>query len=164
MLKLGLLLAIPYLAVASVATGAVDGTDAMDAIQNIVGQVSEQSDEVATAIVYGPSDLDQKVTVCHLPGGDPAHAHLTSIALEAWAEHEAHGDFQLSDPALLAEPLMTRCADDTDVVSEETSERGNAPEHANAGGKRDEVQTAGGKGGDGGPPEQPNGRGKPSDD
>ena len=165
MLKLGLLLVVPYLAAASIATGAVDGTDAMDAIQNIVGQVSEQSDEVATAIVYGPSDLDHKITVCHLPDGDPEKAHLMSIALEAWANHEAHGDLKLSNPALLAEPLMTLCADNTEVVSEEASEHGKAPEHSNAGGKSDDVETAGGEGsGHGGPPEHSNGRGKPSDD
>lgn len=164
MLKLGLLLVVPYLAAASVATGAVDGTDAMDAIQNIVGHVSEQSDEVATAIVYGPSDLDHKITVCHLPDGDPEKAHLMSIALEAWDEHESHGDFQLSNPALLAEPLIALCADNTEVVSEEASEHGNAPDHSNAGGKSDEVETAGGDRGQGGPPEQSNGRGKPNDD
>jgi hypothetical protein len=174
MLKLGLILVVPYLAVASVATGAVDGTDTFDAIQNFVSQVSEQSDEVATALVDGPGDLDDKVTLCHLPGGDPEKAHLLSVSLEAVAEHEGHGDYALSDPALLAQPLIDLCADDTEVVSDEQSDdrpgNGKAPEHSNAGGSRgsENPGSSGGDEGNGGPPPNSNaggsGSGKPGND
>jgi hypothetical protein len=163
MLKLGLILVVPYLAVASVATGAVDGTDTFDAIQNFVSEVSQQSDEVATAIVNGPSTLDHKITVCHLPNQDLEKAHLMSISLDALPEHEAHGDYKLTAPELLTDPLMSVCADDTDVVSEEQSgegsDKGKAPEHSNAGGGRDGQ-------GRGGPSEHPNAgaNGQPGND
>ncbi len=134
MVKLILLLVIPYAAISSVALGAVDGRAALDAAREFVGQVQEQSDEIATALIEPPRGLDHRITVCHVPGGDDDQAHLLSIAIEAWPVHEAHGDYGLTEPAVLVEPLASRCAESTEVADEAPG-KGAPPEHSNAGGK-----------------------------
>ena len=134
MIRLIFFLVVPYLAIASVATGAVDGLGALDAARDFVSDVQQQSDEVATAIIDGPADLDHKVTVCHLPDSDPAKAQLVSVAMDAWPAHEAHGDYKLSSSELLTEPLLSRCAASTEITEDQhPSSNGNPADHANAG-------------------------------
>ena len=97
--------------------------------------MQEQSDEVATALIEPSRGLDHRITVCHVPGGDDDRAHLLSIAMEAWPVHEAHGDYRLTEPALLVEPLASRCAESTEVADEgHPAANGVPPEHSNAGG------------------------------
>jgi hypothetical protein len=143
MVKLVVLLLVPYLAVASVATGVVNGQAALDAVRDLAGEVHEQSDEIATQILTGSSGLDQRVTVCHVPGANEANAHQLSVAMDALDTHLAHGDYDMSDPAVLAGPLQELCGDTLPTVDgERSSSNGNAPEHSNAG--------------QGGPPEHSN--------
>ena len=33
-----------------------------------------------------------KVTICHVPPGNPANAHTITISANAWPAHQAHGD------------------------------------------------------------------------
>ncbi|CAM4519644.1 MULTISPECIES: hypothetical protein [Myxococcus] len=42
-----------------------------------------------------PGDDDAtpgKVTICHIPPGNPANAHTISVSTSAWPAHERHGD------------------------------------------------------------------------
>jgi len=142
MIKLAVALLIPYLAVASVATGAVDGHAALDAAGDFIGEVRDQTDEVATQIIYGPPDLDHHVTVCHVPDGEASKARLLSVAMDAKSDHMEHGDYSLTATELLVEPLLSLCGTGTPAVAEHSSSSGNAPEHSNAG--------------EGGPPEHSN--------
>ncbi len=42
-----------------------------------------------------PDDDDNnKITICHIPPGNPANAHTIQVSANAWPAHEAHGDFQ----------------------------------------------------------------------
>jgi hypothetical protein len=33
-----------------------------------------------------------KITICHIPPGNPENAHSIEIDIHAWPAHEAHGD------------------------------------------------------------------------
>ena len=35
-----------------------------------------------------------KITICHLPGGDESKAHTISIGMPAWKAHQKHGDYE----------------------------------------------------------------------
>jgi len=35
---------------------------------------------------------EQKITICHIPPGNPSNAHTISIPPSAWSAHQAHGD------------------------------------------------------------------------
>src|SRR3989338_346312 len=35
---------------------------------------------------------EHKITICHIPPGNPENAHSIDIDEEAWPAHEAHGD------------------------------------------------------------------------
>jgi hypothetical protein len=39
------------------------------------------------------SNTDHKITICHIPPGDPGNAHTIVIDESAWPAHEAHGDY-----------------------------------------------------------------------
>lgn len=39
-----------------------------------------------------------KITICHIPPGNPANAHTITIAQAAWPAHQAHGDQQGACP------------------------------------------------------------------
>ena len=47
------------------------------------------------AIIF-MSDLSfgqrNKITICHIPPGNPANAHSITISANAWPAHQAHGD------------------------------------------------------------------------
>ncbi len=34
----------------------------------------------------------EKITICHIPPGNPDNAHSITIDVHAWPAHEAHGD------------------------------------------------------------------------
>jgi hypothetical protein len=34
----------------------------------------------------------EKITICHIPPGNPENAHSIEIDIHAWPAHEAHGD------------------------------------------------------------------------
>ncbi len=154
MVKLVVLLLVPYLAVASIATGVVNGQAALDAVRDLAGEVHEQSDEFATQILTGSSGLDHQVTVCHVTGASEANAHQLSVAVDAVETHLAHGDYAMNDPAVIDGPLQELCGDPAPTVdSEHSSSNGNSPEQSNAGqGAPPEHSNAG----QGGPPEHSN--------
>ena len=39
-----------------------------------------------------PESLDKKITICHIPSGNPSNAHTISIPQSASSAHQAHGD------------------------------------------------------------------------
>src|SRR3990172_7903173 len=39
-----------------------------------------------------PESLDKKITICHIPSGNPSNAHTISISQSAWSAHQAHDD------------------------------------------------------------------------
>jgi hypothetical protein len=40
------------------------------------------------------SDNDKcKVTICHIPPGNPSNLHTITVGCPAWPAHEAHGDY-----------------------------------------------------------------------
>ena len=39
------------------------------------------------------NDDDGKVTICHVPHGNPENAHTTTVSENAVAAHLAHGDY-----------------------------------------------------------------------
>jgi hypothetical protein len=41
-----------------------------------------------------PAAGAQRITICHVPGGNPARANTITIDASAWAAHQAHGDTQ----------------------------------------------------------------------
>jgi len=58
-----------------------------------LGGVSVDIEQVQGAKVRVRRDRD-KLTICHLPPGNPDNAHTLSIGSSAWPAHEAHGDIQ----------------------------------------------------------------------
>ncbi len=54
-----------------------------------------------------------KMTICHIPPGNPENAHTITISANAWPAHEAHGD---KDTA--CENVPTRTPDPTSVPTE----------------------------------------------
>jgi hypothetical protein len=41
-----------------------------------------------------PGKAGKKITICHIPPGNPANAHTITISINAWPAHQAHGDYQ----------------------------------------------------------------------
>lgn len=39
-----------------------------------------------------PAHAGQKVTICHVPPGNPANVRTITVDVHAWPAHEAHGD------------------------------------------------------------------------
>jgi hypothetical protein len=60
------------------------------------GDVSQDVETVAgraiQAAVLPP--VESKITICHVPPGNPANAHTIVIGAPAWPAHSAHGDYQ----------------------------------------------------------------------
>ncbi len=45
-----------------------------------------------TAITYNPIVEEEKITICHIPPGNPNNPQTIEIPLSAWPAHQAHGD------------------------------------------------------------------------
>lgn len=55
---------------------------------------------VAAAAPFAASHAGQKITICHLPPGNPGNAHAITVDVHAWPAHEAHGDTMGTCPAV----------------------------------------------------------------
>lgn len=50
---------------------------------------------VALAVMSGTAYAkNEKITICHVPPGNPKAAHSITISESAWPAHQAHGDSQ----------------------------------------------------------------------
>ena len=77
---------------------------------------------------FAAQPQDHKISICHVPPGDPANAHVISIDLHAWENghtpHNAHDmDFVVdADQACPAVPeTTTTVAETTTTVAETTT-------------------------------------------
>lgn len=43
-------------------------------------------------ISYSEPDAGEKVTICHIPPGNPSNAHEITVSINAMPAHMAHGD------------------------------------------------------------------------
>ena len=43
---------------------------------------------------HGDDDKGGKVTICHIPGGNPGNRRTLSVGASAWDAHKAHGDYR----------------------------------------------------------------------
>jgi hypothetical protein len=83
----------------------------------------ESEDVVATASSSLKHE-DQRVLVCHLPGGDRFKAHEILIASSAVAAHLAHGDVAGACSAWIRAEDGSVCTDDNACTSGDTSWNG----------------------------------------
>ena len=42
----------------------------------------------------GGGDQGDKVTICHVPGGNPGNRHTITVGASAWEAHRSHGDYR----------------------------------------------------------------------
>jgi hypothetical protein len=42
----------------------------------------------------GKGNDDHKITICHIPPGNPENAHTIEIGESAWPAHITHGDYK----------------------------------------------------------------------
>lgn len=47
---------------------------------------------IAAAIMFNVAHAGEKVTICHVPPGNPGNAHTITVNANAWRAHQAHGD------------------------------------------------------------------------
>ncbi|MGB0896474.1 MAG: hypothetical protein ACPGU9_03365 [Flavobacteriaceae bacterium] len=47
---------------------------------------------VFTSNIKDNGQAEEKITICHIPPGNPDNAHPITISVNAWPAHEAHGD------------------------------------------------------------------------
>jgi len=45
-----------------------------------------------TVLSPQPEPIDRKITICHIPQGNPSNAHTIIVPLSAWHAHYVHGD------------------------------------------------------------------------
>ncbi|HUG53529.1 MAG TPA: carboxypeptidase-like regulatory domain-containing protein [Vicinamibacteria bacterium] len=71
--------------------------DVLDAINN--GRAlsgcdtgEEEEEEVPPSEPSSPPPTGGKITICHIPPGNPAARHTITISSSAWPAHKAHGD------------------------------------------------------------------------
>jgi hypothetical protein len=92
---------------AAVAAAADPNTsrDERNRIKDVLERINE-SENVATDCDTLPDDDDDgevppagKVTICHIPPGNPANAKTLTIDGSAWPAHQAHGDTMGACPA-----------------------------------------------------------------
>jgi hypothetical protein len=60
-------------------------------------QVEEEftdSGEIGVRMTSQSAAPSSKITICHIPPGNPANAHSITISQSAWQAHQAHGDTQ----------------------------------------------------------------------
>ncbi len=53
---------------------------------------------------------NQKITICHIPPGNPANAHSITVSINALDAHLAHGDFVGSCNPATPPPPSSSCS------------------------------------------------------
>jgi len=90
------------------------------------------------AAVTSPAQArDNKITICHVPPGNPDNAHTITISENAWPAHQSHGDSR------------GPCPDTPGDDDEDDDEAGNGGDGGSADGGGGDGEDNGG-GGDGG--------------
>jgi len=74
---------------------------------------------LAAAPAFAQDGGDNKVTICHIPPGNPENAHTISVGEAAVPAHLAHGDFEGPCPAFFDRDFFDRDFFDRDVVDVE---------------------------------------------
>lgn len=59
----------------------------------VAGCGGTEVDQRVDSLPQAQSDLSAKITMCHLPPGNPANAHTISVGPPAFKAHLAHGDY-----------------------------------------------------------------------
>ena len=54
---------------------------------------------VAAVLLVGSAGANDKVTICHIPPGNPENAHEVTVSVHAWPAHQEHGDFIVTESA-----------------------------------------------------------------
>jgi len=89
------------------------------------------------AVMSGTAQAkNEKITICHVPPGNPDNAHTITISENAWPAHQAHGDSQGECP----DPPPGEDGDDD-------SDAGDGNDDDNDGGGDDGEDTGSGGGG-----------------
>ncbi|MGB1269448.1 MAG: hypothetical protein ACPG45_06895 [Flavobacteriaceae bacterium] len=47
---------------------------------------------IVTSNTKDNEQSNEKITICHIPPGNPENAHSIEISVHAWPAHQAHGD------------------------------------------------------------------------
>lgn len=65
----------------------------VSAQQSVIGPAGDLSVmNVPVSKSTGVLDGESKITICHVPPGNPANAKTLSVGASAWPAHEGHGD------------------------------------------------------------------------
>ena len=68
--------------------------DAREDAKDLREEIKEFRDNtVVTASSTSGTSVTEKVTICHIPPGNPGNAHTITVGSPAVRAHEAHGDF-----------------------------------------------------------------------
>lgn len=63
--------------------------------QGAAGDLSMQTEKLKPVAVRPvEQDPNGKVTICHVPPGNPANAHTIRVGMSSWPAHQRHGDTQ----------------------------------------------------------------------
>jgi hypothetical protein len=69
-----------------------------------------------TTVTVDPSTANQKVTICHIPPGNPDNAHSITVSASAVPTHMAHGDALGACDGADANTVITCGVGDCDIV------------------------------------------------
>ena len=59
------------------------------------GGVSQDVERVSgLAIAPALMPVDNSITICHIPPGNPGNAHTITVDVASWPAHQAHGDYK----------------------------------------------------------------------
>ena len=70
----------------------VKGAVIADSTDVLAHEIKIQEEEDDPAQPGGPPPGDRKITICHIPPGNPSKKQTISISINAWPAHQAHGD------------------------------------------------------------------------
>jgi len=70
----------------------VKGTTVTDSTDVLAFEIILQNPTTTTVTTGSGDTSEAKVTICHIPPGNPGKAKTLTIGASAWPAHEAHGD------------------------------------------------------------------------
>ncbi len=91
-LSLALILGIATALLGACGEPATDDSTSTQALGSGAADRSERRDACDAARQAAQSSKPHKVTICHIPPGNPANAHMINVSKNAIRAHLAHGD------------------------------------------------------------------------
>ncbi|MEZ4753622.1 MAG: PilC/PilY family type IV pilus protein, partial [Bdellovibrionota bacterium] len=74
------------------ATGSLEDRETLTVSEADLSDYLAMGAETGACPESEDEDEDDRITICHIPPGNPANAHTITVSQNAWPAHQAHGD------------------------------------------------------------------------